>query len=235
MVILAIIIEIIIIFMAISGYVATQNYIIGSIVFLVFSIYVFLFIFPKTKALKNRIRLVQNCCTFINSFIINVNVTKSLIQSYEKSLLYVATSDNSTFAEIEHLDILERLVELRDYYNFVPYEVFVNIMTLYVEQGGNILHMSQHLLKEINSIESSLLKTTKNLIRFTVEHIFMWLITFGILLFIRYGLNDYHQYLTQSYLFIACVILFFVYFIICIHIFMKQSLGMFINIKEAHV
>ena len=113
---------------------------------------------------------------------------------------------------------------------FFLYKMFINVLDLYQDQGGNILNMSDNLIRECTRTEKTLNETLAIGYKHIVEFFLLWIMSFGIVLFMRFGVSEFYLLMIQNNLF---VVMLFVFFIIClgsIHLFVSKFTNL--TIKE---
>ena len=99
--------------------------------------------------------------------------------------------------------------------------MFLNVLDLYQDQGGNILNMADNLIRECTRTEKVLSDTLAIGYKHLSEFIILWIMSFGILLFMRFSLVEFYQSMLNTAL---VVFMLFVFFLICI-----ASINLFVN------
>ena len=117
--------------------------------------------------------------------------------------------------------VLDRVRYLYGFFNLSIYKVFLNVLDLYQDQGGNILNMADNLLRECTRTEKTLSDTLSIGYKHLTEFTILWLMSFAILLFMRFSIEEFYMMMLKSP-FVAPLI--FVFFIICI-----GSINLFVN------
>ena len=97
----------------------------------------------RIKRYLSKVETIHACYHFINSFIITLSVKDSLEEAYQNGLRLAPNSLTNETCEIENMTIAERLNFLRQYFNLAIYKMFLNIVGLYIDQGGNILYIAR--------------------------------------------------------------------------------------------
>lgn len=203
---------------SIVAYVATSNiYVCLAVLF----VYLFYLIFSVKNVLicyKNRIDRIHECFNFTNSFIISLSVNNSLQIAYECATLNVKSYLLDETSHIEHLQINERISYLSNYFSSDIYKMFLNIISAYVDQGGNILTMSETLIKELTRIENETNEYSSLSKKRIVEFSSLWILTYVILLFVRFALSQFYDQISSSPLFVGSICIFFIFVLISIHL-----------------
>ena len=210
------------ILLAISSYVVAQNIVISISILFCFLFY-FLFIFdPYFKRNAFIASRYSECYNFINTFIIALSIKGTLISSLEACELNFSNTLKEATKRIEHMNIEERLTYLSKYFPFYIYDLFLNIVTLHMEQGGDILSSSKHLLKETRQIEEQNDQIRKASIRKLGEIIILWLLTIVILIVIRFALTQFYNLIVSNLYFTIGITLFYAFMLISLYFSLKQ-------------
>ena len=205
-----------------SSYIIAQNIVISVSVLFCFLLY-FVFIFDPYFKRNNFISLrYSECYNFINTFIIALSIKGTLMGSLEACELNFTNTLKEANKRIEHMNIEERLTYLSKYFPFYIYDLFLNIVTLHVEQGGDILSSSKHLLKETRQIEEQKDQIRKASIRKLGEIIVLWLITIVILIVIRFALTQFYDIIVSNLYFSIGIALFYAFMLISLYFSLKQ-------------
>ena len=212
-------------------YFSTLIYIYGIAIFLLSIIDYFILIrkrFTNYTALIDRVHIGYY---FINSFIITLSVKDSLEDAYQNAIRF----SNSQFkAEVDQLNELtptERVKYLADFFNLSIYTMFLNVLNLYQDQGGNILSMADNLLRECTRSEKTLNETLSIGYKHLVEFLILWAMSFAILLFMRFSIKDFYLTMLKNQIFAPLIVCFFLICIFSINLFVNQFTNL--TIKEA--
>ncbi len=108
--------------------------------------------------------------------------------------------------------------------------MFLNILEIYQDQGGNILTMSDNLIRECTRVEKTLIESNNLGIKHLIEFIVLWSLSFGVLLFLKFGIGDFYDKMLLNPIFPPLILLFFFIFLISIHFFLKSFTNL--SVKE---
>lgn len=200
------------------SFIATNNLIITGIVFVVILIDGLFVLRKKVIKSQNEFLKAEQCFYFINSFLITLSMQNSMRDAYQNALINIKEPLKSEAHKIEHLTVEERLHYLNKYFSFDVYQMFLNILEVYLNQGGDILVMSELLLKEVNRLQQHLLNHSSNIIQKVVELIILWLITFAIIIFMRFGISQFYHSLLNGQIAILMTISLFTLFLFAMHL-----------------
>ena len=207
---------------SVIAYLSSNNWVIFGIVFVLYIASYFLFIRKKTIIYSKRIKRIHSCYHFINSFVITMSVQHSLEESYLNAIKINDIDLRDVTDGIEENSISEQIEYLKTYFNLALYKVFLNVLRVYQDQGGSILTVSENLLKESTRVERSLRESTRITNKKLVEFVLLWSISFGILLFMRFGISDFYYDMLKSNVFVVMLVLFFVFALGSVVIFVNR-------------
>jgi hypothetical protein len=209
------------IFLGILCYFSTKNLIFSILILVIFVVDYFILMRKKFVQYFSLIERVHTSYHFINSFIISLSVKDSLEDAYQNGIRINNTRLNAETKELNEMPVLERVKYLYGYFNLSIYKVFLNVLDLYQDQGGNILNMSDNLLRECTRTEKTLSDTLSIGYKHLTEFLILWLLSFSILLFMRFSIEEFYMMMLKSP-FVAPLI--FIFFVICI-----VSINLFVN------
>ena len=132
--------------------------------------------------------------------------------------------------ELNELAYSERVIYLKNYFKLAIYKMFLNVLDIYQDQGGNILTMSDNLIRECSRTEKTLNDSSSLGIKHLVEFIVLWALSFAILLFMKFSLKDFYGKMLANPIFPPLI---FCYFLICLlslHFFLNSFANL--SIKE---
>ena len=197
--------------LGVTGFVASNNYMV-AIVVLVLSILYFLFIArPIVFKYDTKLKRFDECYHFINTFIVSLSIKGSVTSAYESSIQVMSEDFVSSIENIEAFSQKDKLDHINKYFRFHVFSLFVDLINIYEEQGGNILEMSHYLLEETRLTEeyisSSKTITKKKMVEFAI----LWLLTLGIMVFMRFALSQFFSVIAKQIFYpvgILCICLF---------------------------
>lgn len=209
------------VFLGILCYISTKNLIFSIVILVVFVVDYFIFMRKKFIHYFGLIERVHTSYHFINSFIISLSVKDSFEEAYQSGIRINNARLNAETKELNEMVALDRVRYLYGYFNLSIYKVFLNVLDLYQDQGGNILNMADNLLRECTRTEKTLSDTLSIGYKHLTEFVILWLMSFAILLFMRFSIAEFYMMMLKSP-FVAPMI--FMFFIICI-----VSINLFVN------
>ena len=124
----------------------------------------------------------------------------------------------------------EKIEYLKKYFSFSVYSMFVKVISLHMEQGGNVLKLSESLLNEIRRIEDSINQTISINRKKTFEYFLLWFMSFLVLIFLRLSLSSFYQIMLSSNIFFILLIAYYLLFLFAIYSFINKFV--IVPIKE---
>lgn len=210
-------------------YVVTTNWISTSIVLVISALYFFLYAYQKVTKSNVRNKRFHSCYSFINSFIISLGVKGSLLSAFESSKLTMDQDYLEIVNGLSNLKEEERLDYLKKYYDFDIYYLFLSMIKIWVEQGGDIFRLSYYLVEESRREEDTLIKCESITKRRIIEFSVLWIFTLLILILLRFTLNSFYSLITNYLLFQVAIVALFCLVIVSLHLFIVRSTNVYVK------
>ena len=99
---------------------------------------------------------------------------------------------------IKELNEEEKIMYLSKYFKFDLYRLFVDIVNLWNEEGGDILKMSQYLINQARLKEQYLLTCETIHRQKTIEFVVLWSISLAILAMLRFTLSTFFERINKT-------------------------------------
>lgn len=199
-------------------FIASQN-IFSSIIIL--AIYIAFFVLIARRQInknEQKIHRYHQCFQFINSYLISLNVKGSLNAAMESSYETADEGTKEIIDSIKELSEQEKLSYLTKYFKFDLYHLFVDIVSLWCEQGGDILKMSHHLVDQVRLKEEYLLTCESLNKSKTVEFVVLWAIALVILAALRFALSQFFDRISKTIIYQIAVIVVILFALLSIYI-----------------
>lgn len=203
-------------------FIATQNIFSTIGILVIFTAFFVLLVRRLINNSQQKIHRYHECYQFINSFIISLNVKGSLSAAMESAY---DTSDSGTkeiIDSIKELNEEEKLSYLIKYFKFDLYRLFVDTVTLWNEQGGDIIKMSHHLIEQVRLKEEYLLACQSINKSKSVEFIVLWSIALMILAALRFALSQFFLRISQTVFYQVAVVVTMLFALVSIYILIKR-------------
>lgn len=155
-------------------------------------IVIFFVLFVSFRVKKEVIKVKQKHILhdFIENFILSLSVFKTLLATRDDVYELSSKSLQNELALVSHLDVLEQLQYLRQFFNNRLYDVFLSTITFYSEQGGDILNLSELLLKETQRQRAKIIREDKYANSVLINLLTNWGFVFLIVFALRFLLAD---------------------------------------------
>ena len=203
-------------------FIASQNIFSALAILLVFIAFFVLIARRLINNSQQKIHRYHECYQFINSFIISLNVKGSLNAAIESAY---NTSDSGTkeiIDSIKELSDEEKITYLIKYFKFDLYRLFVDTVSLWNEQGGDIIKMSRHLIEQVRLKEEYLLTCQSINKNKSVEFIVLWSIALMILAALRFALSQFFTRISQTIFYQVAVVVTMLFALVSIYILLKR-------------
>lgn len=204
------------------AFLTSNNIFICLGVLLVFALYYFLLARKKLKIYFTKKFKVHCCYNFINSYLISLSVKGSMDEAFVSATRNPKDSFESVLSGISDMNPKEKLDYLKSYFEFGMYKMFLDLIELHEEQGGNILKMSESLINETRRIEEAMIESESNSIKKITEFIILWSLAFVVLLFMRFALANFYMNMLSSTIFIILLVVFYLIVLLSTHLFINK-------------
>ena len=185
--------------LGVAGFVASNNYIVGAVI-LILSILYFVFLAnPLFKKYLLKINRFNECYNFINNYIVSLSMKNSIVSAYESAISSMPESFSQYIENIETFSEEDKLEHIHKYFRFHVFSLFIDLINIYQDEGGDILEMSHYLLEEARQVEEYI--STSKLIakKKMVEFAILWLLTLGIMIFLRFALSQFFITISKQF------------------------------------
>ena len=211
-------------------YIGSDNYYLGGGTLILFLLFSFLFYIPKLKRYKKAVDRFHECYHFINNFIISLSIKKAIKPSFENTIMSMNESFRNMLFNLTELGEIEKIRYLNaTYFPFHVYRLFIEIIDIYEEEGGDILFMSKYLLQECRLNEEYLNLTSSYTQKKYLDFGILWAISLAILILLRFTLTQFYVYIKEQLFFIIGLSLLAVFIAFSIYLLIKK--GTHLDIK----
>lgn len=221
---LFIIFTIISLIMAAASYIATDNYFMLGGVFIIYIVLSILFYIPRLTNFENQCQRFHECYHFISNFIISLSIKKAINAAFENVVLSMDKEFQEMIDRLNNMMEKEKIKYLGDsYFPFHIYKLFLQIIDLYEEEGGDILEMSKYLLQEARNSEEYI-STCRNLAKHKYMEIsWLWAATLLIIVLLRFTLKDFYVSIKNQPFFLISLGAIFVFIAFSIFLLIKRG------------
>ena len=199
-------------------FIASQNIFSSLIILAVYTAFFVLIARRQINKNEQKIHRYHQCFQFINSYLISLNVKGSLNAAMESSYETADEGTKEIIDSIKELSEQEKLSYLTKYFKFDLYHLFVDMVSLWSEQGGDILKMSHHLVDQVRLKEEYLLTCESLNKSKTVEFVVLWAIALVILAALRFALSQFFDRISKTIVYQVAVIVVILFALFSIYI-----------------
>ena len=199
-------------------FIASQNIFSSLIILVVYTAFFVLIARRQINKNEQKIHRYHQCFQFINSYLISLNVKGSLNAAMESSYETADEGTKEIIDSIKELSEQEKLSYLTKYFKFDLYHLFVDTVSLWSEQGGDILKMSHHLVDQVRLKEEYLLTCESLNKSKTVEFVVLWAIALVILAALRFALSQFFDRISKTIVYQVAVIVVILFALFSIYI-----------------
>lgn len=190
------------IIVAVVFYIASDNYFLAAGIFVVYCFAVFSLLLPSLKSFSKVTARYHECYHFVNNFIIALSIKKSIGAALENTIYSTDKSFQEMTSKLENMDDNQKLRYLQgSYFPFHTYQLFIHIIELYQEEGGDILQMSKYLISDARNTEEYINQVTSIATRKYIEITVLWLISLAILVILRFSLQEFYNIIKNQLFF----------------------------------
>ena len=119
---------------------------------------------------------------------------------------------------IDDLNESEKLSYLCKYFKFHIYGLFVDLINLWSEQGGDIIDMSSYLINESRLTEEYINECESISLKKTIEFAILWIFSLAILIVLRFSLGQFFEFLSAKEYYPFIIFGFMLFVLTTIHV-----------------
>ena len=194
-----------------TAYLASDSYYLGAGVAIAFFLGLVLFALPGLRRHGERNRLRHECYLFVHSYLVTLSVCMSLERAYESGASGLGEEFRRLNGNISAMDAKEKTEYLASYFQSDLYQMFLSILQLFLDRGGDILKLSNELTQEVSRVEETEQIYEKEAKRKAIGFFFLWLLSLAIIVFVRFGLSSFFQTLKQSWTYLGSLGIFYLF------------------------
>ncbi|MCF0112944.1 MAG: hypothetical protein HUJ60_03105 [Bacilli bacterium] len=194
---------------ALTSYISCESIWVSLGVGTVFLLAGFLFFLPLIQRYETRVRKSHECYRFVNAFLICLSSTQSLERAFGTGGENLGEHFESFVSELGGMEPKARTEYLATYFESDLYDMFISVLNLYFDQGGDVLRLSSSLMEELTRVEESSRSLEKESRHNLIQYLGMWGLSLGIMVFLRFGLSSFYNYLRGDLLFTLGIVAFY--------------------------
>lgn len=179
-------------------YLALDNFIIAVLPAALSLVYFGFFAEPQINKYKKKIETFEKCYQFINNYLVALSIQPALDVAYEHSMSTLDSSFIEKVGDINQFNAGEKLRYLSNYFPFHCYKLFVDLVDMWQEQGGDILKMSNYLTNQMAQINEYISTCKQMSSKKVVEFVILWIFSLAILVVLRFALSQFYSMLVTK-------------------------------------
>ena len=204
------------------SYIACQNLISTLFIFLITNTFFVFIVKRQMDKTQLKIHRYHQCFQFINSFIVSLNIKGSMSAAMESAYETADESTREILDSINEMNEEEKVSYLQKYFKFDLYRLFVDTISLWNEQGGDILQMSRYLVDQVRLKEQYLITCQSLHKSKTIEFVVLWAITLSILAALRFSLSQFFSYINKTIIYQVAVVITMLFTLFSIYILVQR-------------
>ena len=208
---------------SVVSYIALENIYISVGILLFYLLISVFFISPLINKYNKQITKFHECYHFINNFIISLSIKKSITGALETTVPSMPSEFNDMFAGLENMSENEKLNYLSTYFEFYDYQLFLQIIFLWEEQGGDVVAMSKYLLSDIRDNEEYVTKSSSLATHKYVEVGILWSITLLVIVVLRFALKDFYDKIIGQLVYMISISAILIFILFSIYMLVKKG------------
>ena len=178
---------------------------------------------PSLEKYDIKVRKFHECYHFINNFVIALSIKKSIKGAIESAVNSMPLDFIELFEGLENMNDDDKLQYFSSHFPFYVYRLFLQIIFLWEEDGGDILQMSKYLISEVRSVEEYITKAD-NLSRHKyVEIAILWGFCALIVVVLRFSLKEFYDKIKTQILFIVAILVLFAFILFTIYLIIQKA------------
>lgn len=205
------------------SFVALENIFIAVGVFAVYLLVSIFLILPKLKKYEFTKTRYHECYHFINNFIISLSIKKSISGALETTVGSMPSEFVDLYNGLENMSENEKLDYLSSYFEFYDYSLFLQVVYIWQEEGGDIIAMSKYLIGNIRSNEEYISQVDTIARRKYVEIGVLWTISLSIVVVLRFALSQFYDRVKGQLLFIVSLSMVFAFVLFTIYMLVQKG------------
>ncbi len=182
-------------------YVVSENLIVSIAVCILTILHFSLFIYKRIKQYEKKLFRYNESYYFINNFIVSLSIKGSIQSSLENAILGGSENFKDEIECVHDLNDIEKILYLKKYFHFRSYQLFVDVIFLWMDEGGNILEMTSYLTNLLRNEEEYISYSKQQNKRVLTEFSILWAFSLGILFSLRFVLNEFYSMIVKQTIF----------------------------------
>ena len=203
-------------------FISTENLISTALVGVLSILYFLVFARKVITAKDEKVTRFQDCYQFINNFLIALSIKGHISGALASTLESQNEETVDLTKSIDSNDPMEKVIYLKDYFKFDIYLLFVDLISLYNDEGGDIIQMSRYLLNQIREEEEFIVNFERMSKKAIVEFTVLWIFALSILVILKFSLDDFFKHIVTNIFYQISVVCILLFTLFSIHLAVKK-------------
>ena len=203
-------------------FISTQNLISTALIGVVTLIYFFVYVNKVIKNKDEKVNRFQDCYQFINNFLIALSIKGHISGALASALESQNEETNDLVKSVDSNDPMEKVIYLKDYFKFDIYSLFVDLIKVFNDEGGDIIQMSRYLLNQIREDEEYIVNAERMNKKALVEFVILWSFALCILVILKYSLSDFFTHIVKNIFYQVSVVSILFFTLVSSHIAVRK-------------
>ena len=204
-------------------YIALENIYYALGVSLLFIVVSFALLVPLLNIYEIKVNKYHECCHFINNFVIALSIKKSIKGALESTVNSMPQNFIDIYEGIDNMNDHEKINYLSTYFPFHVYKLFIQVVSFWEEDGGDILSMSKYLINDARDNEEYLSRVNSLNNKKYGEISVLWVFCLIIVVILRFSLKDFYEMIKGQLVFSLSVVLLMVFVLFSSFLLIKKA------------
>ena len=210
-------------------FIASQNIFSAISILTISNLFFVLIARRQINKSQQKIHRFHDCYQFINTFIISLTVKGSISSALESAYNVSDSGTKEIIDSIKELNDEEKLSYLCKYFKFDIYHLFVDLIKLWSEEGGDILKMSHYLVEQARLKEEYLITCQSINKSKTVEFVTLWAIALLILTALRFALSQFFDRIAKTLFYQIAVVVIMLFALFSIYVLLMRTTNLLLE------
>ena len=203
-------------------FISTENLISTALIGFISILYFLIYVRKVIKGKDEKVTRFQDCYQFINNFLIALSIKGHVSGALASTLESQNEETIDLVKSIDSNDPMEKVIYLKDYFKFDIYSLFVDLISLYNDEGGDIIQMSRYLLNQIREEEEFIVNVERMSKKAIVEFTILWSFALSILAILKFSLDDFFKHIVANVFYQISVICILLFALFSVHLAVKK-------------
>lgn len=206
--------------LAFISYFCCENPFISLAVLLIYALIGYVLLLPMITAYQSKSRRRNEAYRFINAYLISLSATQSLERAFGAGCEGIEGEFAERVNDIGNLEAKQRTEYLASYFENPLYQMFLSILSLYEDQGGDVLALSGSLLEELTRVEQNARGMEKEGRKNLLQYLVLWGMAIAVVAFLRIGLGTFYALAKNEWVYILAIAAFFLFLLgsVCFYV-----------------